>query len=82
MKRIPIEILRIRNTPIRIVRSDGITVGIFNEGIFISDRVQVERLLKEVKNGGETLDTVSDSEGGSVHGEGGEGGDGSPGIRP
>jgi len=46
MKRIPIEILRIRNTPIRIVRSDGVLIGVFNEGLFISNKVQVDELLR------------------------------------
>jgi hypothetical protein len=50
--RIPLEIERIRNTPIKLVKkSDGKVIGVFKEGVWVSDAMEVKLILKEVGNG-------------------------------
>jgi hypothetical protein len=66
--KIPIEICRIKNTPIKLVRSDGELIGVFNEGLFISDKSRVSTILREVNNG-EEVDTEGDQETGSFDSE-------------
>lgn len=48
MTKIDIHICRIKNTPFRLVRSNGSVIGVFDEGFFISDKRRVKNILKGV----------------------------------